>query len=133
MESHLETGRIGEEIACRLLEQKGMRILERNWRHRHLEVDIIAEDRGELVLVEVKVRSQSGYETALEAVDQAKQAHLIAAANAYIKLGAIELSVRYDIVAIELDEHSGYTVEHVPQAFFPTLRRRPKPKRYRST
>ncbi|MDO4692552.1 MAG: YraN family protein [Porphyromonadaceae bacterium] len=122
MESHLEKGRIGEEIACRLLEEAGLRILERNWRHRHKEVDIIAQEGDELVFVEVKVRSASAYHTAIEAVDTDKQGHLVKAANAYIQLYQSTLSVRYDIVAIELAEDNRYTLQHIRHAFYPMLR-----------
>ncbi|WP_044189111.1 YraN family protein [Porphyromonas sp. COT-290 OH860] len=132
MESHLAKGRIGEEIACRLLEEAGLRILERNWRHRHSEVDIIAQEGDELVFVEVKVRSLSAYQTATEAVDADKQGHLIKAANAYIRLYQCTLSVRYDIIAIDLAEDNRYRLEHIRSAYYPMLRgKRPSSRQSR--
>ena len=56
MAKHNELGKKGEEIAAQYLSEKGYEILERNWRNRHKEIDIIAKDGNELVIVEVKTR-----------------------------------------------------------------------------
>ncbi|TMR21000.1 YraN family protein [Nonomuraea turkmeniaca] len=68
----LELGKQGEQIAVIYLEAKGMKILERNWRCRYGEIDIIAEDGPTLVVVEVKTRSSRSHGTALESVNPAK-------------------------------------------------------------
>ena len=59
MAEHLETGADGEQLACRYLEGKGYRILERNWRSGQNELDIIATNKQFLVIVEVKTRRSS--------------------------------------------------------------------------
>lgn len=122
MAGHITTGRLGEEIACRLLEQKGYIIRERNWQYRHREVDIIAQQGSELVFVEVKARAASPWGRAMQAVDAAKRQHLVEAANYFVRLYRLDLSVRFDIVAIDIAPDDSYTIEHAERAFFPTLR-----------
>ncbi len=123
MEPPLKTGRIGEEIACRLLESKGYVIRERNWQYRHREIDIIAQQGSELVFVEVKVRTLSPWGSAMEAVDEYKRQHMIEAANYYVRLYRLALAVRYDIIAIDIFPDRTYTIEHAERAFYPTMRR----------
>ena len=72
MALHNQLGALGEEVAAHYLSQLEYRLLERNWRTGHLEVDIIADYYGEIVFVEVKTRSYEAEYTALEAVDQRK-------------------------------------------------------------
>lgn len=122
MEPHLRTGRVGEEIACRYLEELGYIIRERNWRFRHREVDIIAQEGNELVFVEVKTRTSSPWGTAMGAVNERKRQHIISAANCFVQLYRLELSVRYDIIAIEIAPDKSYTIEHAKRAYHPTLR-----------
>ena len=79
-------GIIGEAEASKILEKKGFRILEHNWRMGHLEVDLIAENRNTIVFVEVKARTSTfGDIRPEEYVDENKKKRMIAAANAYIK------------------------------------------------
>ncbi len=129
MESHLEKGRIGEEIACRFLEDRACTILERNWRCGHNEVDIIAQEGNELLIVEVKVRRVSAFGRAVEAVNLQKQSHLIQAANAYIKQKACPLSVRYDLIGIDIQADNTYKIEYIPRAFYPMMKGRYPRKR----
>lgn len=120
MAKHLETGRLGEEIALRLLEDKGYIIHERNWTYRHKEVDLIVQDGNDIVFVEVKTRRSNLYGSALQAVDERKRANMIAAANSYIKQKGIHLAARFDIIAIEVHPDGRYAIEHIPNAFYPT-------------
>lgn len=122
MESHIETGRLGEEIACRYIEGLGWRILERNWRWGRKEADIIAQYGRELIIVEVKTRSASVFGSAIEAVKEPKQRNLIALANRYISQFVLDLSVRYDVVGIDIAEDTSYTITHIERAFYPRLR-----------
>ena len=78
-------GLYGEDLATSLLLQKGYRILERNWRCGHLEVDIIAENDEYLVIVEVKTRKSSAFGSPEFFVDMQKQRHLIRAALYYAR------------------------------------------------
>ena len=67
--NNLELGKMGEDLAVELLIEKGYEILERNWRFRHNEVDIIARKDGLLVIAEVKTRSGDTYGEPYTAVD----------------------------------------------------------------
>ena len=81
MAQHNETGIRGEQLAREFLLKKNYQILETNWRHEKEEVDIIAMDERELVIVEVKTRSTDYFGNPEEAVSEAKEQRLIAAAT----------------------------------------------------
>ena len=79
-------GIIGEAEAAKMLEAKGYKILEHNWRMGHLEVDLIAESKEEILFVEVKaLTSILNGKMPEENVDETKRRRVVAAANAYIK------------------------------------------------
>jgi putative endonuclease len=59
MAKHIETGKFGEDLATEFLIKKGYKILERNYRHRRSEIDIIAEFNNEIIFVEVKTRHEN--------------------------------------------------------------------------
>ena len=132
MDEHLKTGTIGEELACRYLESLGYTIHERNWRYGHKEVDIIAQWGPTLVIAEVKTRSSGSYLKARESVTRDKERFLIQAADHYVRLHHLELEVRYDIIALDIAPDRTYTIEHILNAFYPTLRRRSSSPRGRS-
>ena len=84
-------GIIGEQEAAKILKEKGFRIIETNWRMGHLEVDLIAENKKDIIFVEVKARTTTfGNKMPEEYVDLLKRKRIIAAANAYIKYRQIE-------------------------------------------
>ena len=95
-------GRPGEDLACEHLKRQGLRILERNYRCRAGEIDVVADDRGTLVFVEVKERRGDSHGTAVEAVTPQKQKRVVRAARVYAaSRGLSEQSVRFDVVAID--------------------------------
>ena len=132
MDEHLKTGTIGEELACRYLESLGYTIHERNWRYGHKEVDIIAQWGPTLVIAEVKTRSSGSYLKARESVTREKERFLIQAADHYVRLHHLELEVRYDIIALDIASDHTYPIEHIPNSFYPTLRRRSSSPRGRT-
>lgn len=118
-------GIIGEAEAARILEEKGFRIIEHNWRMGHLEVDLIAENRKEIVFAEVKARTTTyGGKLPEEFVDEIKRKRMIAAANAYIKYHKIEKVPRFDIIGIIVDAKTNEITyrNHLENAFIPQLR-----------
>jgi len=112
-------GRWGEDTACAFLRLKGLKILERNYRVGHLEIDIIARDKEELVFVEVKVRCGKDYGGPWGAVDWKKQRVLTRAAAGYLARGKYPVrACRFDVVAIAIDEHAtGMQLKHIERAF----------------
>ncbi|EYT52995.1 hypothetical protein H490_0111340 [Leucobacter sp. UCD-THU] len=75
--AHNQTlGARGESLAAAFLEERGFVILDRNWRNRYGELDLIALDRGALVAVEVKTRSGRGYGSPLSAITARKAGRL---------------------------------------------------------
>lgn len=121
MASHIEKGCFGEEVACRLLEAKGYRILELNWRCVHREIDIIAQDGGNLVIVEVKTRKADAWVKARNSVNNQKIKNLVLATNYYARTNNIDLHIRYDIIAVETLPNGNYSIEHIPDAFKPPI------------
>lgn len=94
-------GQRAEEVAARFLEHEGYRILERNYRCRSGEVDIVAEERGVLCFVEVRSTRSRDFGDPLETIDPAKQARLVRAARHYLTLRrAHEREVRFDVVGV---------------------------------
>ena len=99
--SKQELARIGEDHAARYLRARGYRILERNFRARSGEVDIIAEQKGALVFVEVKARSSGEFGEPRDAVTVWKQRRIMNAARSYAaRLGGGERTVRFDVVEV---------------------------------
>ena len=96
-------GRTGERLAAESLERQGYRILERNFRCRYGEIDLVAEHEGDLVFVEVKTRRGTAYGRPEEAVNLRKQRKIIQVALFYLDLHACsERSWRIDVVAIQM-------------------------------
>ena len=116
---------IGETEAAKMLEAKGFRIVERNWRMGHLEVDLIAESKSEIVFTEVKARTSTfGDRMPEEYVDEDKKRRMTAAANAYIKYRKIEKLPRFDIIGILVNPNTSEIIYrgHLENAFLPRVR-----------
>lgn len=116
-----ELGRIGEDLAVEYLINKGYRILERNWRSGHKEIDIIALDGDTLVAVEVKTRKTNTYGEPDLAVGADKQRMLIWAVDAYVRYRQLDVDVRFDIVSIVFTD-TDQKIEHIEDAFIVTPR-----------
>ena len=102
------------------LQKKGYTILERNWRDKKREIDIIATIKQEVCFVEVKTRADQAPLQADQALSTKQEKRILAAANSYIQLFEIDLEPRFDLIAITNHQNS-LTLEHIKNAFFPTL------------
>ena len=112
MALHNDFGSLGEELACQYLTENEYRLLERNWRKGHLEVDIIADHYGEIVFVEVKARQhETDLNTALGAVDLKKKTNIIEAAEAYLLYNGIDAPCRFDVITV-VGQEPPYEVRH---------------------
>jgi putative endonuclease len=111
------TGRRGEDLAAAFLLEKGYRLLERNWRTRAGEIDIICEDNGVIVFCEVKARRSKRCGTGAESVNHRKQIKLVQIATRYLqKNGKLESRCRFDVLEIDL-EMGKEAVRHIENAF----------------
>jgi putative endonuclease len=120
MAKHNEIGQFGEQKAAEFLEQKGYKILDRNWRYKRAEIDIVAMDGATLVFGEVKTRSSDLFERPESAVDEKKRRLLTRAAVAYMRKIGHEWAIRFDILAVILRGPDFY-IDHFEDAFFPQL------------
>ena len=109
-------GMLGEQMATRYLEDKGYVILDRNYRKGHQEVDIIALDHDELVIAEVKTRSNNAWFNPEDAVDHQKRLNLIRVANNYVRKHQRTEPVRFDIITI-VSNDKGTEIKHIKNAF----------------
>ncbi|HJV11884.1 MAG TPA: YraN family protein, partial [Burkholderiales bacterium] len=93
-------GARAENLCADLLRAAGLRLIERNWRCRMGEIDLIAEERGMLVFAEVRMRTGPGFGGAGESVTAAKRARLIAAARLYLSRRP-EVACRFDVFLVD--------------------------------
>jgi len=119
MKDHIELGKAGEAIAVAHLEEKGYRILDRNWRLGREEIDIIARDGNFIVIVEVKTRTSNIFAEPETSVTRSKQRILVRTANAYVNYRRQYGEVRFDIITI-LIRPEGETINHIVDAFYAT-------------
>jgi putative endonuclease len=118
MTEHIELGKKGEDAACEFLIDLGYTILERNWRNKFEEIDIIARDGEMLVIAEVKTRSSISFGNPELSVGLRKQRLLVNAAEAYIVKHNSDLETRFDILSVIMLPH-GPKVTHIQAAFSP--------------
>jgi putative endonuclease len=114
------TGSRGEEIAASFLGQQGYRILERNFRCKGGELDIVARAPGErsLVFVEVKTRRDRSYGPPQLAVTPFKQRQISKAALTWLSRNRLHDSqARFDVIAILLEDDGQHSIEHIVNAF----------------
>jgi putative endonuclease len=101
MDERKALGAQGEEQAAKLLKKNGYKIIEKNYRSSFGEVDIIAEDKNDLVFIEVKLRTSDLFGLPQDAVNKKKQDKIIKSALQYVKSkGLIEKNLRFDVVVI---------------------------------
>lgn len=113
-------GQWGEEQAAVYLSNTGVQILERNWRARSGEIDIIGEADGRLIFVEVRTRRSSGrFGTAAESVDARKQKQVRDTALVYLHATRqMARPCRFDVVAVTTGSvRAEADITHIPNAF----------------
>jgi putative endonuclease len=101
---HLIRGVRGEAAAEAELSKLGYAVLERNWRCKAGEIDLVCAHQGDLVFVEVKTRDERGRQRPFEALSRAKMTRLVAAASRYLSEKNLwEKPCRFDLAAVEAD------------------------------
>jgi putative endonuclease len=117
------TGRRAEDLAAAFLEEAGLRIVARNWRRPEGELDIVADDAGTCVFVEVRSRTGTALGHPLESITPEKQRRVIRAARLYLsettETSARPVGYRFDVVAVTFDPEGEAAPElvHIPDAF----------------
>lgn len=121
MAAHNELGKWGEEMAAEYLQQKGYRIIERDWRSGARDIDIIAQapDLSTLVFVEVKTRKNEVVMRAADAVNPTKARNIALSANNYVKMCRVDALLRFDIITIVGTNAQNMKLEHIIDAFNP--------------
>lgn len=89
-----------ERLACAYLRGKGLHLLERNYRCRRGEIDLVMREASILVFVEVRFRASTRFGTPAETVDIHKQRKLAAAASHYLQHNPTNLPCRFDVIAL---------------------------------
>jgi putative endonuclease len=101
---HLQLGKQAESQAEIYLMKQGLKLIDRNYRSRFGELDLIMQDGSSLVVIEVRYRKTDAYGSALESVTPAKQAKIIATTQHYLRdHPSADRPLRFDVVGISGD------------------------------
>lgn len=106
-------GREGEALACQFLQKKGYEIIERNYRFRKSEIDIIVKDGTTLVFVEVKLRTHRAYGYPEQFVSEAQMESIRSASEIFTDTYVNYKRIRFDIIAIEKYKNTHVTTHFV--------------------
>jgi len=106
-------GNWGEDQAARYLQQQGLQVVDRQYRQKWGEIDLICRDGDSWVFVEVKTRTSRSAIAAIDSITPRKRQRIIRAAMTYMKWKRLEgYALRFDLVLIE-----GGQIEWIPDAF----------------
>ncbi|ALJ05471.1 hypothetical protein APS56_10230 [Pseudalgibacter alginicilyticus] len=117
MAQHNQLGKKGEQLAVNFLLKNGYDIKERNYRFDKAEVDIIAQNKNILAIIEVKTRSSVDYGNPQDFVKPKQIQRLVKAVDEYVNINELDLEVRFDIIAI-VKEEKGFNIKHFENAFY---------------
>ncbi|MFZ2450610.1 MAG: YraN family protein [Methylovulum miyakonense] len=101
--AHLATGEQAEQLAEKHLLKHGLKLVCRNFRCKHGELDLIMTDQQALVIIEVRYRKTDRFGSATESITPTKQARIIAATQTYLMANKINPPLRFDVVALSGD------------------------------
>jgi len=108
----VSTGMLGEEAAVKALEKQGYKIIERNYRTKMGEIDIIAKDSEYTCFVEVRLRKTNDFGTPADTIDERKQQKIIKTAQMYaVKNDIYDMPMRFDAVLINAKVQNGKLVD----------------------
>ncbi|MBN4070189.1 YraN family protein [Olleya sp. AH-315-F22] len=117
MAKHNKLGKKGEQLAVDYLIKKGYTIVQRNYRFQKAEVDIIAQLKDTLAIVEVKTRSTADFGNPQDFVKPKQIQRLVKAVDEYVIVNKLDVEVRFDIIAI-VKEGKSFNIEHLEDAFY---------------
>lgn len=102
--THLLRGDKAEQLACEYLIKQGLQLIEKNYRSRYGEIDLIMRDEQILVVVEVRLRTSNRYGSAEESITQTKQSRIIATTQHYINATKTKSAIRFDVIAMSRND-----------------------------
>jgi putative endonuclease len=112
-----DKGKIGEDIAVKFLSRKGYKILKRNYRYGHGEIDIIAMDKDVLIFVEVRMKFSDKFGSPEDSVTIKKREQLKKIASAFIQMNEVNFSeCRFDVIGITFKDGK-FNINHIENAF----------------
>jgi putative endonuclease len=112
-----DKGKIGEDIAVKFLSRKGYKILKRNYRYGHGEIDIIAMDKDVLIFVEVRMKFSDKFGSPEDSVTIKKREQLKKIASAFIQMNEVNFSeCRFDVIGITFKDGK-FNINHIVNAF----------------
>ena len=117
MSYKIKKGKEGEQIAADFLLTKGFEIIERNYRYKRSEIDLIVKKNNWLIFVEVKMRSSDAFGFPEEFVDYKKVKNILVGAEEYTYRHHWSDNVRFDIVSIR-ERYGEREVVHIEDAFY---------------
>jgi putative endonuclease len=112
-----DTGKKGEDIARNYLIGKGYRILDSNWHWGHKEIDIVARQENEIVVVEVKTRAENYAEEPWESITLPKIRNIVEVTDQWLQYHKIDLETRFDVISVVMLRDGSHTLEHFEGAF----------------
>ena len=112
-------GSLGEMLVITYLENMNYEILDKNYKTKFGEIDIIAKDKKEYVFIEVKTRTSSKYGMPSEAIDFNKEKHIKKSSQVYVYLNNLENKyIRYDVIEVYFINKNKYYINHLKNNFF---------------
>lgn len=111
-----DKGQQTEHACCRYLQQQGLKLVEKNYRTRGGEIDLIMRDKNTLVFIEVRFRNSRAYGGAVESVNYSKQQRILKTAQHYCQQHSVNQPVRIDIVGMQTGQSEQYEFEWVKNA-----------------
>jgi len=113
-----QTGQVTEAAACRYLQNAGLKLLEKNYRCRQGEIDLIMLDNADLVFIEVRFRRHSGFGSGAESVTVAKQQKIIHTAQHFLASHQSEAAkaCRFDVISVT-SQNQNYQFNWIKNAF----------------
>lgn len=121
MARHNQIGEWGEQVCREYLTARGYAVMEHNVHMGHKELDIVAMKGDRIIFVEVKTRSTDLTDPA-EAIDRRKISRIVSAANSFLTSHEYPHEAQFDVMIVIGTPGTGYSIEHIPDAFMPPLK-----------
>ena len=121
MARHNDYGKWGEARASEFLIARGYAIRDYNWRVGHYDLDMVAMKGDRVIFVEVKTRLTPDFNPETD-ISRAKQSRLVSAADVYMRATGLPHEPQFDVIYV-IGTPDSYTLEHIPDAFFPRLKK----------